>query len=250
MTTSLESAKTTTSTNARTKYRRRRGRKGTISFVIALIMLLLVVLLIAVVPLLPSYAPYKQSLIDSFIPPFTNSHHLLGTDQLGRDFLSRLSLAGRTSLTIALPAVAINMTMGIGLGLSAGYFGGRFENLVMGIADIQLALPVLLLLIALTSALGPSLTVLTVTIGLTSWVSYGRIARAIAMSVREREFVLAPMTQGASSIWVMRKHLLQVQAHFFLTLFPGIALFLLVAGLQFVSQRFTSERSVREGQLG
>jgi peptide/nickel transport system permease protein len=218
--------------------------------------------------------------------------YLLGTDSLGRDLLSRTALAGRVSLLIGLSAVLISLATGVVLGLVAGYFRGWTENVIMGIADLQLSIPRVLLLIAVTAVLGSSVLTLTVLLGLTSWVAYGRVARAMALSLREREFVLSAITQGAGPIWNIRKHLLPnvlpqmvivgsfelgqiivleaslsylglgiqpplpswgrmisdgqsyLQLDPWLIVVPGVAIFMLVAGVQFLSQSFTTEREI------
>lgn len=260
------------------------------SLVVALVLLGVVLAAIVAVPLLPGFDPMTQDLTVRSVVPFTDPAHLLGTDSLGRDMLDRLALAGRTSLSIALPAVAISMVIGTVLGLWAGYFGGKLDNVVSGLGEIQLAVPILLAMIAVVSATGPSTLVLVFGIGLWNWVSYARLARTTALSLREREFVWAPRTQGASHLWVVRTHIaphvvpsiavlvpfdlgvvvlaeaalsylglgvqpptpswgamieegqtyLRTDPH--LTVLPGIALFMLVVGLQFVSRRFTAER--------
>jgi peptide/nickel transport system permease protein len=188
--------------------RRRRRWPSFTKVILPLALFAFIVLFVVIVPLLPSYDPYSQNLSEGLLPAFKSSHHLLGTDQLGRDTLSRLAIAGRVSLLIAVAVVAINAVLGITLGLIAGYFGGFADTVIMGLADIQLAVPVLLLLLAIVSAHGSSLTILVIVLGVTFWVGYGRMARAVALSLRDREFVLAPVTQGAGSAWILRKHLL------------------------------------------
>ncbi len=258
-----------------------------------MVLLGLTFVLIALVPLLPFYEPYQQNLADGLLAIGERSSDgvlsLLGTDTLGRDLLSRLSLAGRVSFLIATAAVAISLMVGAALGLVAGFVGGWTESLIMGIADLQLSIPRILLLIAVTAVVGPSVPLLTVLLGLTSWVAYGRVARAMVLSLKRREFVLAATTQGASAGWNIRKHLLPnvlpqllvLASHEFgqvivleaslsylglgvqpplpswglmvaegqgylalapsLSVLPTIALFFLVAGVQFLSQAYTSE---------
>jgi peptide/nickel transport system permease protein len=181
------------------------------------------------------------------------------------------------------------MIVGVLLGLVAGYFRGPVENLVMGIADLQLAVPRVLVVIAVTAVTGPDLVTLTILLGLTRWVSYGRVARAMTLSLREREFVQSALTQGASARWNLRYHILPnvmpqmlilasyelgqiivieaalsylglgvqppmpswgmmisegqqfLEIEPYLALLPGLAIFMLVAGAQFLSQRFTPE---------
>ena len=178
------------------------------SLVVATVMLVVVALVVVVVPFLPGSDPYSQDLASAQRAPFTSGSHLLGTDALGRDLLSRLSLATRTSLVVAFGAVLISMVLGLAIGLVAGWRRGRLDAFLMGVADVQLSIPVVLLLIVLVAALGSSTTLLVVMLGLTNWVGYGRVARSIAVSLREREFVTAVTAAGGSGWWVVSRHLL------------------------------------------
>jgi peptide/nickel transport system permease protein len=183
-----------------------------LSTVFALLLLFGIFVLVAIVPFLPGYDPYTQNLAASLLAPgegsFDGRMYVLGTDTLGRDMLSRLSLAGRVSLFIGFSAVVVSLIIGVTLGLIAGFFRGWVENLIMGIADLQLSIPRVLLLIAVAAILGTGVFKLAILLGITSWVAYGRVARAMALSLREREFVLSATTQGASAFWNIRKHLL------------------------------------------
>ena len=223
---------------------------------------------------------------------FRGDFYLLGTDTLGRDMLDRLALAGQVSVLIGLSAVMVSLFIGVTLGLIAGYFRGPVENVIMGLADLQLSIPRVLLLIAVTAIIGPSVTNLALLLGLTSWVAYGRVARGMTLSLREREFILSARTQGSTATWNIRKHLLPnvlpqmliVGSYEFgmiivmeaslsylglgvqpplpswgmmvsegqnylalaphLAILPSIALFILVAGFQFLSQAFTRENEL------
>jgi peptide/nickel transport system permease protein len=260
---------------------------------LAIAMLATVFLLITIVPWLPDYAPYTQDLASSLLPPFDRLDNgqlsIFGTDKLGRDILSRMALAGRVSLFIGLSAVAVSMVIGVILGLVAGYFRGWTETIIMGFADLQLSVPRVLLLIAVTAILGSTVFNLTILLGLTSWVAYGRVSRALSLSLREREFVLSAITQGATPAWNIRKHLLpnvlpqmvivgsfelgqiivleaalsylglgiqpplpswglmisEGQSYLeidpWLSVIPGLALFMLVAGVQFLTRSLTTE---------
>ncbi|HEU0103455.1 MAG TPA: ABC transporter permease [Mycobacteriales bacterium] len=269
--------------------RRRRGPR--LSTLLGASALLLTLAIVAVVPLLPQYDVQGQDLSNALAPPFRSSTHLLGTDELGRDTLSRLSAAGLTSLRIALPALAISVVLGVTLGLLAGYFGRAANAVIMGVADLQLSIPLLILLIMVVTIVGPSPTTLTVVLGCTYWMGYGRVARVHALTLGEREFVQAARTFGASDGWIIRKHLLPklvpqlaimasfdlgvivileaglsylglgvqpptpswggmiltgqnyLQTNAWLAVFPGLAIFLLVGGVQVLSRRFTREDS-------
>lgn len=267
-----------------------------VSHLVAGILLSAMLAFIVGVPLLPGYDAYTQNLAGSLVPvgesAFDGHFYLLGTDTLGRDMVSRLALAGQVSVLIGAGAVLVSLAIGVTLGLIAGYFRGPAETAIMGLADLQLSIPRVLLLIAVTAIIGPSVTNLALLLGLTSWVAYGRVARAMALSLREREFVLSARTQGATAAWNIRKHLLPnvmpqmliVGSYEFgqiivveaslsylglgvqpplpswgmmvsegqsylalapsLSILPSIALFVLVAGLQFLSQAFTAENDV------
>jgi len=260
---------------------------------LAIAMLTAVFLLITIVPWLSGYAPYKQDLASGLLLPFERLENgqlsVFGTDSLGRDILSRMAPAGRVSLFIGLSAVAVSMVVGVVLGLLAGYFRGWTETVIMGFADLQLSIPRVLLLIAVTAMLGSTVVNLMILLGLTSWVAYGRVARAMSLSLREREFVLSAITQGATPAWNIRKHLLPnvlpqmvivgsfelgqiivleaalsylglgiqpplpswglmisegqsyLEINPWLSVLPGLALFMLVAGVQFLTQSLTAE---------
>ncbi|WP_294945059.1 ABC transporter permease [uncultured Microbacterium sp.] len=169
--------------------------------------LVVVAAFILIVPLLPGSDPHGQDLSASFIRPFTDPSHLLGTDMLGRDLASRLAVGGQVSLGIVLFVVAINAFIGMVTGMIAGYAGGRLDNLLMGWADVQLAMPIILVLIALSAALGPNVWLMILTLAATYWVGYARVARSTAMSLKGRDFVIAPRIQGASPQWIVSTHI-------------------------------------------
>ena len=179
-----------------------------LSLFVAIAMLISVLLLIVVVPFLPNFDPDKQSLFFALEPAFQDPDYPLGTDALGRDVLSRLSVAARVSVLVAIGAVAISAVVGLVIGLVAGWFRGAVDSVLMALGNIQLAIPVVLLLIVLVASLGSSPVLLVVLLGLVNWVGYGRVVRAQVVSLREREFITAVTTAGGSGWWIMRKHLL------------------------------------------
>lgn len=162
---------------------------------------------ILLVPLLPGYDPYTQDLSRTLTAPFTDAAHLLGTDMLGRDVVSRLALGGQVSLGIVLIVVVFNSVIGMVTGMIAGYAGGRIDNALMAWADVQLAMPVILVLIALSASVGPSVWLMVITLAATYWVGYARVARSTARSLRERDFVVAPRIQGATPAWTVTTHI-------------------------------------------
>ena len=122
---------------------------------------------------------------------------LLWGDQLGRDILSRIIYGARISLTVGVTAVLLSGTLGVLLGLLAGYYGGRTDETIMRLADIQLAIPTILLAIALVGVLGPSLRNLIFVLGVTGWVIYARTIRGVVLSLREQQFVEAARALGS-----------------------------------------------------
>lgn len=175
-------------------------------------------------PLLASTDPYDLasfSLMDGLLPPLWeggNSRFLLGTDDQGRDMISAILYGARLSLTIGLMAMAIASVLGVGLGLAAGYFGGRFDAIVMRIADIQLALPAILTALLIDGisrgVLPPAIhqdlrvAVLTLAIALSLWVNFARTARASVFVERNKDYVQAAMIMGQHPIRVMLRHIL------------------------------------------
>ncbi|KAA2313820.1 ABC transporter permease [Pseudooceanicola sediminis] len=187
--------------------KRRRARLS-LSTTLSLIMLGLVLALAVLTPLWPGFDPMHQDLFGSLGPAFSDTAHPLGTDALGRDVLSRLARATQVSLLIAASAVAISACLGLALGLLAGWYRGLADTLLMGLGNIQLAIPVVLLLIVLVAALGASTWMLVLLLGLTNWVTYGRLTRSMVLSLRSQEFVIAARTAGATDLWILARHLL------------------------------------------
>ena len=134
--------------------------------------------------------------------------HLLGTDHLGRDILSRLIYGARISLVIGISAVAVAGTLGTLIGLVAGYRGGRVDDLCMRLTDTMLAMPFILLALAVIAVLGSSLRNIIFVLGITSWVSYARVVRAEVLTLRMREFVAAAQALGGHGTRIIFRHLL------------------------------------------
>ena len=134
--------------------------------------------------------------------------HLLGTDHLGRDVLSRIIWGARVSLTVGFAAVLVGGLLGAALGIAAGYRGGLVDSAIMTVADAQLAFPFILLAIGIIGVLGPSFPTLIVVIGLSGWVSYARVLRSQVLVLRSREFVDAIHALGGSVVRVILRHIL------------------------------------------
>jgi len=156
--------------------------------------------------------PTRQSLIRRFIPPVWaeggKAVHVLGTDQVGRDILSRIIYGARVSLLVGVSAVAVSLTVGVTLGLLAGFLHGRVDTVITTVVDVWLSFPQLLLALAFVAALGPSLTTIIVVLGFTGWERYTRVVRAEVLALREKDFVEAARAMGASAARTIMRHLL------------------------------------------
>ncbi|HEY8450640.1 MAG: ABC transporter permease [Micromonosporaceae bacterium] len=158
-------------------------------------------------PLLAPYDPNHQDLSNRLLPPLSDGH-VLGTDVLGRDVLSRLIHGTRASLVVGFVAVALSSVIGVAVGLVSGYFGGWIDTVFMRIVDAWLAFPFLLLAIAIVAIIGPGLRNIIIALVITSWVIYARLVRGETLSLREREFVLSARGLGASRLSLMVGHIL------------------------------------------
>jgi peptide/nickel transport system permease protein len=158
-------------------------------------------------PLLTSAPPNKIDVLNPLAPPLTPGH-LLGTDQFGRDLFSRILYGGRIDLAIAFGATSVTLVGGTIIGLVAGYFGGKIDNLLMRIVDLFFAFPFLVLIIAIIAMLGPSTFNIFVAIWITSWVAYARIMRAQVIVAKKQQYVLAARALGYSRTRVMLRHIL------------------------------------------
>lgn len=175
--------------------------------------------IVAVLALVAIFAPWmapvgpdEQNLRARVLPPFWaeggSLEFPLGTDQLGRDIFSRIVLGSRISLGLAAITIVIAASIGVSLGLLAGYYGGAVDATIMRLTDIQLSLPYLIFAIGILAILGPSLANLIVVMVLNSWAAYARLIRVSALSLREREFVLAAQSLGSSGSRVLLRHIL------------------------------------------
>lgn len=168
-----------------------------------------VFLLMMVALFAPIIAPFDPITVDATIslePPGVT--HWLGTDDLGRDVLSRVIWGARVSLTVGVISVGIGLIAGVSIGLVSGYYGGVVDLLAMRVIDALLAFPALILAIAITAALGPKVQNAMIAIGIVAIPSYTRLTRGQVLSIREREFVLAAHASGASSARIIVRHIL------------------------------------------
>ncbi|MBI4277772.1 MAG: ABC transporter permease [Armatimonadetes bacterium] len=185
-------------------------RRGAFYLVAALV--LCVALAAALTPWLALRDPFKIETRVRLKPPGTRfadgTVALLGTDAVGRDVLSRILWGARISLVIGLFAVIVAGAIGVLAGLLAGYYGGWAEHVLMRLADIQLGFPGIMLALAVTAVLGPSVPNLIISLGITRWVSYARLVRGVVLSLREREYVEAARALGAPDRRILRRHIL------------------------------------------
>ena len=199
---------------------RRIGRGGRLvrslrSNPVALVSLVVMVaILIAAVaaPYLAPYDPAAQSLRLRLRPPSWlpggEPGYLLGTDALGRDMLTRILYGARVSILVGVLAVAIQTVIGVGVGLVSGYYGGVVDNVFMRLADVQQAIPFLVLVVAVAAVVGPSFANTVLILGVTGWVTYGRVVRAQVLSLVQQEYVTASRALGGRDWRIMIRHLL------------------------------------------
>lgn len=170
------------------------------------LLLLLVIIPALLAPWLPLPDPLKNDLAAAFSAP--GGQHLLGTDQLGRDLLSRILAGTRLSLMVVLLAAVIAAVIGSVLGMIAGYTGGWLDALIMRLMDIQLAVPFILLILLVMALFGASLTNIIVIMGVTSWAIYARVARAKTLEIRELEYIESVKAMGFSTPRLLLRHVL------------------------------------------
>ncbi|MDH5174616.1 MAG: ABC transporter permease [Elusimicrobiota bacterium] len=183
----------------------RRFRRNKLAMLGALIILSLAVVSI-IAPLIAPFSPDQQDVLHRLEPP--SPKHPLGTDDLGRDLLSRIIYGTRVSLLVGFVAIGIAIVIGSVLGLLSGYFGGWLDTVIMRFVDIMLCFPTFFLILMVIAFLEPNIWNVMAVIGLTGWPSLTRLVRGECLSVREREFVQAARVLGLSNIRVMFVHLL------------------------------------------
>ena len=189
--------------------RRRRTRAWLRWWPVALIVLFVLAAILA--PLIAPYDPNSQNLIGRLKPPGTTSrtfHYLLGSDELGRDLLSRIIFGARASLLVAFASVLLSGTFGVVVGMIAGYRRGIAELIIMRIVDVFLSIPAILLAIITVAVLGPSLINVIVVLALTRWPRYARVAYGQTLAVANMPYVKLSALMGASVFRVLGMHVL------------------------------------------
>lgn len=170
------------------------------------ILVLLVFILSLFAPLVAPYNPSTIDIKNILVGP--SFSHILGTDDLGRDVLSRMLWGGRISLQVGFVAVGIATLIGVLLGSLAGYYGGWIDSMIMRSVDIMLSIPTIFLVLAVIAILEPSIMNIMIVIGLTSWMEPARLIRAEFISLKEREFVIAARAMGAPDSRIILRHVL------------------------------------------
>ncbi|MDD6816285.1 MAG: ABC transporter permease [Firmicutes bacterium] len=180
-------------------------RHNKVALVSAIIIALFVIVTIAA-PLFAPCDPYVQDLTNRAGTP--SAQHLLGTDQLGRDVLSRMIYGGRVSLMVGLIPTLISMAIGTVLGLVSGFIGGKIDNIIMRIADVLMAFPSLLLAMLVSYTLGGGMLTIFIALSLAGWAGTARVVRSEVLSLREKEYVEAATSIGVKRSVIMMRHIL------------------------------------------
>jgi peptide/nickel transport system permease protein len=187
----------------RTLARRVARHRGAVTGLAVVVLLLIVA---ALAPLLAPFDPGAQALDSGLSGP--SRSHWLGQDRLGRDLLSRLLHGARISVAVGLGTVSLSLSIGLLVGSASGFLGGRVDHLFMRLADVLLAFPGILLAIAITSVLGPSLRNVLITLSALGWVGYARLIRGQILKVREMEFVQSAQAVGSPPARLLLVHIL------------------------------------------
>ncbi|WP_027214802.1 nickel transporter permease [Burkholderia sp. WSM2232] len=188
-------------------YRRWRRFAGNPLSVFGFAILMVLVIVAIVGPWIAPHDPLRQVLSDRLLPPGSTSHWL-GTDQLGRDILSRIIYGSRLTLSIAILVVVVVVPIGLMIGTTAGFFGGWVDNVLMRITDIALAFPKIVLALAFAAALGPGVINAVIAISITAWPAYARLARAETLRLVQADFIQVARLQGASNLRVLLRYVM------------------------------------------
>jgi peptide/nickel transport system permease protein len=197
-------AETTARTSEFARIRRVFLSRGVVVFGLVVILIFIVMAIFA--PLLAPYNPYKQYLDQNLLTP--SSAHLLGTDQFGRDILSRIIYGSRNSLMIGVFAVGISAIIGMSIGLFSGYFGGWVYTIFMRFIDTLMCFPMILLALLIAALLGGGVKNVVISLGIALLPGYARLMCAQVLSVRENDYILAAHAMGVNNLRIMIRHIL------------------------------------------
>ncbi|MCM3356582.1 ABC transporter permease [Psychrobacillus sp. MER TA 171] len=185
-----------------------RSKTGTVGFFIVLFVFLVAIF----APFLAPHDPAAINAANMLKPPFWmeggSTANLLGTDNLGRDILSRIIYGSQISLLVGITSVVVAGIIGVTIGLIAGYYGGFIDNLLMRLVDSFLAIPTILFALVILSVFGPSVITLIFVLGATNWVNYARLVRGEVLTIKERDFVRAARSIGVKNHKIITRHLL------------------------------------------
>jgi peptide/nickel transport system permease protein len=183
------------------------SKTGTLGFIIVLSVIIVAIFADVIAP----HDPAQNNLGDMLKPPVWldggSSTYILGTDNLGRDMLSRIIFGTRVSLLVGVFSVILAGIIGVLVGILAGYYGGFIDNVLMRIVDSFLAIPSILFILVVLAVFDPSIMVLIIVIGFTNWVTYARVVRGEVLSIKEREYVKASKSIGTKNTTIMLKHI-------------------------------------------
>ena len=211
-----------------------------LSFVTGLVIVGLILVAAVIGPWISGHDAFAQDLNARLIPPFWmeggSTHHLLGTDQLGRDYFTRLLYGARISLFIGVLTVITSGIIGTSLGVLGGFYGGRIDDAVLFLITCRLSIPVVLVALAVVGLIGSSLTLVVSTLGLLLWDRFAVVARATTMQIRALDYVNAAWCSGSSPLNIMRHEILpNIASHLMVVCTLEIALaILLEASLSFL----------------
>ena len=184
---------------------RRQARWAQLKLRVGAFCTLLVVLPVALAGVLPLPDPDQQDLGERRLPPLTEGH-LFGTDELGRDLLSRVLFGGQTSLMIGVLAIIVSGLLGIVLGSLAGFFGGWVDAVISRLLEAQMSLPLLLMLLLVVALFGPSIPVITLVIAIAQWPEVARLTRSLVLREREKPYVAAATVLGLNRVTILARH--------------------------------------------
>lgn len=203
-------------------------------FAILSALVFLLILTAVSAPLWIKISPYDSNLKDAFLPP--GGEHLFGTDKLGRDVFSRVIYGSRISLTSSLLLTISVLFLGTVLGITAGYFGGVIDTVVMRIADMLISFPGMVLAIAVAGIMGASTMNAVIAILIVSWTKYARLARSLVLKIRHKDYIYAALTTGSKNLYILKKYMLpNVMPTLIVTAASDIGTMMLeLAGLSFL----------------